>query len=80
MTSRLRPADRAWLTLTAAILAWEISCPPGEMLSHATARYMSTHRWLTATTITYLALHLADVIPHGVDPLRRLTAITTHHH
>ncbi|WP_230870833.1 hypothetical protein [Mycobacterium canetti] len=39
----MRPSDWAWLTLAVGVLAWDACCPPGEMLSEASVRYLRAH-------------------------------------
>lgn len=75
MSGRYRPADRAWITLAAGILTWEILAPDGELLSEAVDRYRRRHPWLTATVITYISAHLLRVVPRHVDPLHRLASL-----
>lgn len=69
----MRPADRAWLTLAAAVLAWEIAAPKGELLSEASARYQRARPLLWPVVIVYLAGHLLHVWGER-DPLTRLAA------
>lgn len=68
----MRHGDYAWLALAAAILAYEVAAPRGELLSEACDRYRQRHPILTLGVIAYLAAHLARLIPRRVDPLHRL--------
>ncbi|OTR06940.1 DUF7427 family protein, partial [Mycobacteroides abscessus] len=43
----LHPSDWAWITMAAGIVAYEIACPPGELLSDATTRYGQSHMFLS---------------------------------
>lgn len=63
----MRPSDRAWLTLAAGVLAWDVLCPPDEMLSEASARYTAAHRILWPAVIVYTAGHLMHVWPARFD-------------
>lgn len=63
----MRPADKAWLVLAASVAVWDAACPPGEMLSEASARYTRAHRVLWPTAIVYTAGHLMHVWPRRVD-------------
>lgn len=63
----MRASDKAWVVLGAGILAWDVLCPRGEMLSDGTARYMASRPVLTGSVIAYTACHLAHVIPARLD-------------
>ena len=65
-------SDWAWIALAAAVLGYEIIAPPGQLLSHAAARYRRAHPILTDVTIAYFALHLAQRWPARIDPLHRI--------
>jgi hypothetical protein len=65
----MRPSDRAWLALGAGVLAWDVACPDGEMLSQASDRYAQKHRWLAYSVIASVALHLTSLLPYWVDPV-----------
>ncbi len=67
----MRPADRAWLTLGAAVLAWDAFCPADEMLSEASARYAAARPVLSRLAIAYTAGHLMHVWPEEVDLFTR---------
>jgi hypothetical protein len=67
----MRPGDRAWLTLAAGVLAWDVLCPHGEMLSEASARYAKTKPILSRVVIGYTAGHLMHVWPERVDLFTR---------
>lgn len=69
----MRPADRAWLTLAAGVIAYDACCPRGEMLSEASARYTDSHRLVWSATVLYFAGHLLHVWGQH-DPLTRLAA------
>ncbi|WP_443892541.1 DUF7427 family protein, partial [Mycobacteroides abscessus] len=47
----LHPSDWAWITMAAGIVAYEITCPPGELLSDATTRYGQSHMFLSSAVI-----------------------------
>jgi hypothetical protein len=63
----LRPADRAWLALAASVIAYEVACPRGELLSEASARYAKARPVLWHSTIVYTAGHLMHVWPAKFD-------------
>lgn len=62
-------AKRAWTAMGIGILAYEIACPQGELLSEGADRALESHRALTLGGIGLVALHLANVIPQRYDPL-----------
>lgn len=67
----LRLGDAAWL----AIAAYEVLCPPGEMLSEAVDRWLGAEliptrrrrKHATELFIVYTALHVANRLPERVD-------------
>lgn len=65
----MRPGDIAWLTMAAAIIAYEIRAPRGELLTEAVDRYRTARPILTYIGIAYVAAHLARVWPRRIDPL-----------
>lgn len=70
----MRPADRAWLALAAAVTAYEIAaCRKGwELLSEAADRHRAAHPVAVHTLIAYLSGHLSRHWPARIDPLHRL--------
>ena len=68
----VRPADRAWLMLGAAILTYEIAANEGELLSEAADRYMLAHPWITRFVVFSIAVHLCNMIDERYDPLHWL--------
>lgn len=67
-----RPADCAWSTLAALIIAYESCSPPGELMSEGMQRYRQRHPIATDMTIIYIAAHLMRKWPRPIDPLHRL--------
>lgn len=65
----MRPADRAWIGIAAAVVAYEAGAPRGELLSQGVDRYLLRRPWLTRAVVCYLGAHLLNVIPERVDPL-----------
>lgn len=53
----------AWI----AILAYELFCPPGEMLSESLDRKLDRVPRLTEALIVYAALHCANRLPSRWD-------------
>lgn len=74
----MKPADRAWLGLAAAVLAYEITAAARadwELLSEAADRYRRRRPILTHLTVSYLAAHLLRRWPARLDPLHRLAGL-----
>ena len=67
-----RPADIAWSSLAALIVAYEACSPPGELLSEACDRYRQRHPIITNGIIVYIAAHLMRRWPPRIDPLHHL--------
>lgn len=70
----MRSGDYAWLAMAAAILAYELGAPRGELLTQAADRYRARRPLLTYAVITYIAAHLARIWPQRLDPLTRAAA------
>lgn len=68
----MRSADRAWLALGAAVVAYEAGAPRGELLSEGVDRYLVRRPWVTRVVVVGLAAHLLNAIPQRFDPLHRL--------
>lgn len=68
-------ASRAWLGIAAGVLAYELLCPDGELLSEGADRGIEKHPLLVPLAIGVTALHLANVLPPRVDPLHRAMKI-----
>ena len=65
-------ARRAWAGLAAGVVAYEIACPKGELMSEGVDRALENHRALTTLAIGTVALHLLNVLPERYDPIHRL--------
>ncbi|WNM68977.1 hypothetical protein SEA_TRIBLETROUBLE_36 [Mycobacterium Phage TribleTrouble] len=68
----MRCSDKAWLALGAGVVAYEITCPPGELLSEGVDRYLTRRKWTTHAVVVGLALHLLNLLPDRLDPLNQL--------
>ncbi|WP_264923101.1 DUF7427 family protein [Mycobacteroides chelonae] len=71
----MRAADRAWLRLGAEIAAYELTAPPGELLSEGVDRYLMRRPWLTRAVVLVVAAHLLNLLPESIDPLHQLAKI-----
>jgi len=65
----MRPGDKAWIALAAGVVAWDVSCLEGEMLSEASHRYAKHHPVLAAVVVFSVASHLINRLPKSVDPI-----------
>lgn len=61
-------AGKAWAGLAAGVVAYDILCPDGEMLSEGVDRGLEGHRWATIAAIGVTALHLLNTLPEQIDP------------
>lgn len=71
----MRPADRAWLGLAAAVTVYEVAAcrrPGWELLSQAADRHRARHPVAVHLAAVYLAAHLTRRWPARLDPLHRL--------
>lgn len=68
-------AKNGWLALGAGVLAYEILCPEGELLSEGVDRALERHPTLTRLAIGATALHLLNMLPEQYDPFHRLSHI-----
>jgi hypothetical protein len=68
----MRPADRAWLVLFAAVVMYEAAATvtdDWELLSEAADRHRQRRPILTHLTVVYVAGHLLRRWPRSLDPL-----------
>jgi hypothetical protein len=81
-------AKQAWGLLAAGVLAYEVACKEGELLSEGVDDWVAAKPILTRAVIAALALHLANAVPPRFDPIsigflgirrgsRLLTALTS---
>jgi hypothetical protein len=60
-------AKHAWTALTAGVLAYEILCKDGELLSERVDQWLLSRPILTRAVIAALALHLGNAVPQRYD-------------
>lgn len=72
---RKSQSSKAWLAMGAGILAYEIKCEQGELLSEGADRAIEKHPILTRTLIGYTALHLANSLPEKADLFHQASAL-----
>lgn len=63
----LQPSDRAWITLGAGVLAWNVYCDDGGTLSEACDRYLLRHPWLVRGVAFALAAHVCNLVSPRFD-------------
>jgi hypothetical protein len=67
---RLKATD-AWKVLGLGVLAYELLCPEGELLSEGVDRaleHSKVARYATLGAIAVTATHLANLLPNQIDP------------
>lgn len=65
-------AGRAWAAIGLGVLAYEVSCPRGELLSEGVDRALEKHRAATLACIGITALHLCNLLPKNADPFHKV--------
>jgi hypothetical protein len=68
----MKHGDAAWAAIGLAVLVYELSAPPGQLLSEAVDKYRDRHPILTNSLILFLAGHLLRIWPRHIDPLHQL--------
>jgi hypothetical protein len=68
----MKHGDAAWAAIGLAVLVYELSAPPGQLLSEAVDKYRDRHPVLTNSVIVLLAGHLLRIWPRHIDPLHQL--------
>lgn len=76
----MRTAEKAWIGLGAGILAYEILCPPEELLSEGMDRLIEKHPIATRAIIGAFALHLANLVPEKIDGIHHLSRFVSRAH
>jgi hypothetical protein len=66
-------ARRGWAAIGLGVLAYEMSCPQGELLSEGANRAIERHPLLVKAAIGYTALHLMNALPEQVDLFSQFT-------
>ena len=56
-------AEQAWALLAAGVMAYEIVCDEGELLSEGVDEWLAAKPILTRAVIAALALHLGNALP-----------------
>lgn len=63
-------AKRTWAAIGALVLAHEIACPRGQLLSEGADRAIAEHPWIPAAG-ALLAGHVLNLIPEQWDPIHQ---------
>jgi hypothetical protein len=64
-------ATRGWAAIGLGVLAYELACPQGELLSEGVDRALDRNRPLTVAAVGLTALHLLNALPDKADPFKR---------
>lgn len=64
----MRRSDWAVVAIIGSSIAYELLAPRDDLISHAMDRYIARHPWLVRLAIGTIALHLANLLPHRLDP------------
>jgi hypothetical protein len=66
-------AKRGWLAIAAGVVAYELACPKGELLSEGGDRLIERHKTVGKAAIVGTGLvltgHIANVFPENRDPV-----------
>jgi len=65
----LLTAKRAWTCMAIGIMAYELACPEGELLSEGADRAIERHPMLVPLTALVIAGHVANLFPDRYDPI-----------
>ena len=68
----MRAGDRAWIALGVGVVAWELRCPEGELLSESADRMIERHPWLVRAVAFALACHISNSVPERYDLIHQL--------
>jgi hypothetical protein len=68
----LEPCDKAWITIGAFVLAYDLLAPEGPTLSEGADKYMLHHRWLTRAVGISLVAHVCNMIAPRFDAIHGL--------
>ena len=71
----MRAGDRAWLVLSVGVVAWELRCPEGELLSEAADRWVEHHPWLVRAIAFALAAHVSNSVDPRLDVIHHLCGL-----
>lgn len=71
----MRAGAKAWLTLAAGIIVYELGAEQDELLSEAADRAMLRHPWIVRAVALMLACHVANISPQRLDPIHWLFSL-----
>ncbi len=74
----MRAGDRAWIILGCGVVAWELRCPEGELLSEAADRWVEHHPWLVRAVAFMLAAHVSNSVNPRYDLIHQLFRLRNH--
>lgn len=64
-------AKRGWALIAATVIAHEIFCPPGELLSEGADRLVDRHPLLTRAAGLMVASHVLNLVNEKADPIHQ---------
>lgn len=67
--------DTAWASLAVGVIVYELTAPPGQLLSQAMDRYRTRHPIVCSVAVIYVACHLLRWWPARIDPLHHLARL-----
>lgn len=73
-------AARAWSALAAAVIAYEVLAPEGQLLSEGVDRALLKYPRLTRIGIALVACHLVNAIPDRYDPIHHVAVQARRRH
>lgn len=62
-------ADKAWITLGAGVLCYDLLAAPGMTMSEGADAWMLRRPWLVRAVAFTVAAHVANAIPSRLDPI-----------
>jgi len=71
----MRPSEKAWIGLGAAVAAYDIFSPKGETLSEGMDGMIERRPKLTYLAVGAVALHLLNILPNQIDPLHQVSKV-----
>lgn len=64
-------AKRTWAAIGAMVVAHEILCPPGELLSEEADKWVERHPVLFPLVAFTVAAHITNAVNERYDPIHR---------
>jgi hypothetical protein len=68
----LLTARNAWCAIGGFVLAYEVICPEGQLMSEGADRLIERHPYATRAAGLVLAVHVLNLVREEQDPISRL--------